>query len=941
MAFLGLKVHRRERGITLLLIGYFFIVVATHYLLKPARNSMFLEALGADSLPYVYLLTALAIWPLVAVYSRLVPGRRLTRVLAATLAFLVSNLLLFWFFLPRSGDWLYGAFYVWVKLYAVLLPSQFWLMANELLDPRQGKRLFGPIGAGGVLGGIAGSAFVGLGGTEWFGTENLLLVAAFVLASAVPMLLAISRSRFGRQRLSRASHGDSIVLDESGEAEQPGFSRPSSEAGSSDGNRGGEGERGKHLLRAIATLLVLLVIVHTIIDWQFNRAAEIFIDDENARTAFFGRFFTILNLVTLAIQVLATGAVLRVFGVGVALLAMPIFLAAGSLAIFLLPVLGVVSVVRATDDALRYSLDQSAREVLFLPVPSALRARMKPRIDMVASRVANGLGGILILAAVWLLDEPLRPLSLVCMVLVGAWIVAALRARRLYSSSLQELLEVRDIDVDHLVRARVDSGARDAVRAGLSSDDEETVAAALGLAERTTPAEFSEELIRLVRGRSHPDTVARALRLLNEAGEAGALDEALELVKETGNPVRPEAIAYACSLGTPTTRDEIEDMLESADPELMAAAAVCLLEQGDPDRRHEAIRILEELAERRDDDRVGSRTAVADIIRGRRSLDGFEDLLRQLLDDPDPSVVRSALSAAAQHRALGFVADVCRVGALWPLQGAALRCLSQYGQPATGPLTGVLADPRNPRRMREFAARALSRIGGKAACEALLAGLAADDRAVRWAALKALNHLRRRGMRVGIGAERERATIRREWRDLLALYRLAGAIGRPGLQDARQFVGTVLQDRIEEATERLFRALALRHSLQSMFYAYRALASGDREARPHAIELIDNTVEGPLRRKLVSLLEAAALQDKADLACRELDEPAPESLAAALRELVDPGDPWLAACALRAMDPSDREALPEGLLQDVAATGNAAARELLERYSLLPRAQVA
>ena len=40
---------------TALLFLYFFLVVASFYILKPVRNALFLDALGAEKLPYVYL----------------------------------------------------------------------------------------------------------------------------------------------------------------------------------------------------------------------------------------------------------------------------------------------------------------------------------------------------------------------------------------------------------------------------------------------------------------------------------------------------------------------------------------------------------------------------------------------------------------------------------------------------------------------------------------------------------------------------------------------------------------------------------------------------------------------------------------------------------------------------------------------------------------------
>ena len=86
-----------------------------------------------------------------------------------------------------SGAWLYYVMYIWVSLFGAITTSQFWLLANHAFNPREAKRLFAFIGAGGVLGGIFGGSFTAYG-ARWFGTEQLLLWCAGF--SAISMLLA-------------------------------------------------------------------------------------------------------------------------------------------------------------------------------------------------------------------------------------------------------------------------------------------------------------------------------------------------------------------------------------------------------------------------------------------------------------------------------------------------------------------------------------------------------------------------------------------------------------------------------------------------------------------------------------------------------------------------------------------------------------------------------
>ena len=70
-----------------------------------------------------------------------------------------------------------GAFYIWGKLYPLLLVSQFWLVANVLFTTRQARRLFAPIGLGLILGGFTGSAISGAIATV-VGTRTLLSPSA-------------------------------------------------------------------------------------------------------------------------------------------------------------------------------------------------------------------------------------------------------------------------------------------------------------------------------------------------------------------------------------------------------------------------------------------------------------------------------------------------------------------------------------------------------------------------------------------------------------------------------------------------------------------------------------------------------------------------------------------------------------------------------------------
>ena len=70
---------------------------------------------------------------------------------------MAAAMLGFWFLFQTGAGWVSVAFYVWGALLGILLISQFWTLANGIYDPRQAKRLFGFVGGGVMLGGMAGS----------------------------------------------------------------------------------------------------------------------------------------------------------------------------------------------------------------------------------------------------------------------------------------------------------------------------------------------------------------------------------------------------------------------------------------------------------------------------------------------------------------------------------------------------------------------------------------------------------------------------------------------------------------------------------------------------------------------------------------------------------------------------------------------------------------
>src|SRR5690606_8504925 len=139
-----------------MMFAYNFALLVTLYLLKPARDSLFLIELGPGRLPFVFLAVAAAVVPVTVLYGRLGRRMRLSALVNGTTLVLIASLVAMRFTLDLEADWVFFLLYVWVSIYSVLATSQYWLLAGAVFDPAQAKRVFALLSFGAILGAIVG-----------------------------------------------------------------------------------------------------------------------------------------------------------------------------------------------------------------------------------------------------------------------------------------------------------------------------------------------------------------------------------------------------------------------------------------------------------------------------------------------------------------------------------------------------------------------------------------------------------------------------------------------------------------------------------------------------------------------------------------------------------------------------------------------------------------
>ncbi len=413
-----------EAGAALSLFALNFLVITSYMIVKPVRNSLFLDHLGAANLPWAYIGTALFVGVAVWLYFRLLDRLGRTQVIATTWCLLGTGMIAFWYGFAAQGVVASALFYFFSAVYSVMGVTQFWSFCSEVLDARQARRMYGFIGAGAIAGGLMGSLITGIL-AERLGTEQLLFVAAALcfVCAVLGATLSVVLDRPSPDRRTEAVEADTN--------EKEGF----------EDAKGGLGLllTDRYLLRIVG-IIFSLQMISTLVDFSFSQIAEAAYPLKDARTAFFGKFFVCLNTTSLLVQLVVTRWVHRNLGLGPALAAMPLATLVTGTAFALFPAFLAGCLLKLANGALDYSIDRASRELLYLPTSREVKYKVKAFVDMFCFRFFRCLAGLLILAVGWASRDPLPWLGFSIVVVAAGWLGIARSARSEYLGRIRETL---------------------------------------------------------------------------------------------------------------------------------------------------------------------------------------------------------------------------------------------------------------------------------------------------------------------------------------------------------------------------------------------------------------------------------------------------------------------------------------------------------------------
>lgn len=877
------EVRREESATALLMFLASFCAMAGYNVIKPITRSAFIRDLGADNLPWMPLATAFLIAGLMGGYTWLM--QRLPRRWGLPISQLgmAGLLVVFWFLFQLEGWWIAAAFYIWGLLMGILLISQFWTLANVIYDPRQAKRLFGFIGAGAPLGGAA----AGWLGTqaEAIGTYNLLLYSAIIMVGSAAAVTLVLR----RERSADIS------------------------AAPIEGEKGvGAGEslrllrRSRHL-QIIALVIMFAAIGAQIIEQQLNMAAQAAKGrgDVDAITAFLAWVGLWMSLAAFVIQAFLTSRIHRLLGIGFALFILPIGLGSTAVVMLLNAALWAPGLARVLDQSLRYTVDKTTREILFLPLPTDIKLQAKPFVDVTVDRLGKGISALLLLVLVkdWGFGLGWQQISYASLTVTALWLVAAVAAKRGYLAAFRRSLERREVDVTAQPLVTADLSTIETLVEELAHPDEQRVLYAIDVLESLQKRGLVSPL--LLRHES-PAVRARALVALGRTAPERAKhwQGAMEgMLNDASGEVRAAALGALAALRGERAAALARPLLADADPKLVVTASVVLADGDQPDDVAAAEEALTAVV---GDARPGAAAARRELAAAMRRIANprFRPLLITLVYDADAEVAEEAMRSMRALGACAFLYVPTLVSLLRHrrLKAAARDVLVGYGPDVLDALGHFLADQDEDIWVRRHLPATIARIGTQKAVDLLAGALQDRDGFIRYKSIEGLVRLRQSGDDLRFPGEAVEKLLLREARQYfsaLTLHHNLFVARRPGgspLSDG-VLLARALDEQARRAINRMYLLLGLIYPSKDIDAVRWALEHGDPRAKASASEYLDNVVSGPLRRQIVPALEALPLDEKVRRG-HVLLRSRPRDVEETLLHLINDDDQILSASAI-------------------------------------------
>ncbi len=428
---------RSGEGVTaLLLSSNVFLLLTSYYIIKALRDGLILGEFGAEARSY----TSAAIVGVLAIgvplYGRLADRVSRNRLVNIATTFFVVSFVAF-YGLWRTGFNIGVIFYVWVAVFNLMIVAQFWAFANDIYNKAEGERLFPVVAFGQSLGAVVGAMYVETQvGSLTVGA--LLLVAAGLLAFQVQVTNYIARRELPARDVP-------TVMLEPKERGNTSTERPW-KAPVIDGTGPFKLVLENRYLLMIGLLMLLLNLINStggyILGSSFEAAAATATGQTGGDiyteylTKISASFFRAVNIAALLIQFFLVSRIVRFLGVGIGLMILPAIAVGGYGLVALFPVLPIIRMVKIAENSTDYSLQNTVRNILFLPTTREQKYKGKQVVDSFFVRVGDAMQAVVVFVGTSVLAASLTSFAAFNAIIAIVWLILAFMIGKKYRQTV-------------------------------------------------------------------------------------------------------------------------------------------------------------------------------------------------------------------------------------------------------------------------------------------------------------------------------------------------------------------------------------------------------------------------------------------------------------------------------------------------------------------------
>ena len=321
MTFINIK--SEERSPSILLFFMFFSIVAASITGATVRDAVFLIQFDKTFLSIMFVIVAFFMALIISIYKRISSGNDLLKTLISSN--LIFIILLFIFQFNLKGWWIPGL-YLCIEMITILSILQFWILAGEIFNARQAKRIFTILGAGGSFAGI-GAGYGIKPFVSTFGSNNLLYLTIIFISLSTIIAIILNPYRNPISKIPITNETTSYS-DKSLWSFDP-------------------------YMKSIALMIGISAFISKIVDYQFKIVAASSFPIQDNLVNFFGSYYMITGGATLIMQLFFTSAILKRFGIISGLFILPFTLALGSGGFLILGTLTAVYIAKFSDQVFK------------------------------------------------------------------------------------------------------------------------------------------------------------------------------------------------------------------------------------------------------------------------------------------------------------------------------------------------------------------------------------------------------------------------------------------------------------------------------------------------------------------------------------------------------------------------------------------------------------